>query len=93
VPGGTRVLHLNDDVQIVEILNDRDRPVADGEVGQVVVTQLCCLGQPLLRYRLGDFAAKVPGCAVVGGGWRGSPPSRVGPVTSSAHPMEGSSTA
>ncbi len=54
-------LHLNDDVQIVEILNDRDRPVADGEVGQVVVTQLCCLAQPLLRYRLGDFAAKVPG--------------------------------
>jgi phenylacetate-CoA ligase len=53
-------LHLNDDMQIVEILNDRDRPVADGEVGQVVVTQLCCLAQPLLRYRLGDLAAKVP---------------------------------
>jgi phenylacetate-CoA ligase len=55
------VLHLNDDVQIVEILNDRDRPVVDGEVGHVVVTQLCGLAQPLLRYRLGDLAAKIPG--------------------------------
>jgi phenylacetate-CoA ligase len=55
------VLHLNDDMQIVEILDDRDQPVADGEVGHVVVTQLCCVAQPLLRYRLGDYAAKVPG--------------------------------
>ncbi|MEZ0332821.1 MAG: phenylacetate--CoA ligase family protein, partial [Gemmatimonadales bacterium] len=55
------VLHLNDDMQIVEILNDLDRPAVDGEVGQVVVTQLCCLAQPLLRYRLGDLAARIPG--------------------------------
>jgi phenylacetate-CoA ligase len=54
-------LHLNDDMQIVEILDDRDRPVPDGETGQVVVTQLCCLAQPLLRYRLGDLAARIPG--------------------------------
>jgi phenylacetate-CoA ligase len=54
-------LHLNDDMQIVEILDDRDRPVADGETGQIVVTQLCCLAQPLLRYRLGDLAARIPG--------------------------------
>jgi phenylacetate-CoA ligase len=53
-------LHLNDDMQIVEILDDRDRPVPDGETGQVVVTQLCCLAQPLLRYRLGDLAARLP---------------------------------
>ena len=48
-------------MQIVEILDDRDRPVPDGEVGQVVVTQLSCLAQPLLRYRLGDLAARIPG--------------------------------
>jgi phenylacetate-CoA ligase len=54
-------LHLNDDMQIVEILDERDRPVPDGETGQVVVTQLCCLAQPLLRYRLGDLAARIPG--------------------------------
>jgi phenylacetate-CoA ligase len=54
-------LHLNDDMQIVEILDERDRPVPQGETGQVVVTQLCCLAQPLLRYRLGDLAARIPG--------------------------------
>ena len=54
-------LHLNDDMQIVEILDDGDRPVPEGETGQVVVTQLCCLAQPLLRYRLGDLAARIPG--------------------------------
>lgn len=60
-PDGRGALHLNDDMQIVEILDDRDRPVADGDTGQVVVTQLCCLAQPLLRYRLGDLAARIPG--------------------------------
>jgi phenylacetate-CoA ligase len=54
-------LHLNDDMQIIEILDDRDQPVPEGETGQVIVTQLCCLAQPLLRYRLGDLAARIPG--------------------------------
>lgn len=62
------VLHLNDDMQIVEILDDRDRPVQEGETGQVVVTQLCCLAQPLLRYRLGDLAARLPGTCGCGRG-------------------------
>jgi phenylacetate-CoA ligase len=54
-------LHLNDDMQIIEIVDDDGRPVPDGVTGQVVVTQLGCLAQPLLRYRLGDLAARVPG--------------------------------
>ena len=58
VPGA---LHLNDDMQIIEILDDRDQPVPEGETGEVIVTQLCCLAQPLLRYRLGDLAARIPG--------------------------------
>jgi phenylacetate-CoA ligase len=62
------VLHLNDDMQIVEILDDRDQPVPDGETGQVVITQLCCLAQPLLRYRLGDLAARIPGACACGRG-------------------------
>ena len=55
------ILHLNDDMQIVEILDQNDRPLPDGETGQVVVSQLCCQAQPLLRYRLGDLAARIPG--------------------------------
>ena len=61
-------LHLNDDVQILEILDDQDRPAPDGETGHVVVTQLCCLAQPLLRYRLGDLAARIPGACSCGRG-------------------------
>jgi phenylacetate-CoA ligase len=49
-------LHLNDDVQWTEILDENDRPVQPGETGQVVVTQLLCRSQPLLRYRIGDLA-------------------------------------
>ena len=61
-------LHLNDDMQIVEILDQRGDPVPDGEIGEVVVTQLCCLAQPLLRYRLGDLAARIPGACSCGRG-------------------------
>jgi phenylacetate-CoA ligase len=53
-PGG---LHLNDDVQITEFVDEQGRAVPPGEVGQVVVTQLLCLMQPLLRYRIGDLAS------------------------------------
>jgi phenylacetate-CoA ligase len=59
-PANRGVLHLNDDVQIVEILDEQDRRVPDGEVGQVVFTQLTCAAQPLIRYRLGDLAARLP---------------------------------
>ncbi len=62
------VLHLNDDMQIVEILDQDDRPVPDGETGHVVVTQLCCRAHPLLRYRLGDLAARIPGACACGRG-------------------------
>ncbi len=81
-PRNRGVLHLNDDMQIVEILNDSDRPVVDGEVGQVVVTQLCCLAQPLMRYRLGDLAARIPASCSCGRGLGGfSARSRGGLVT------------
>jgi len=53
-------LHLNDDVQILELVDDDGHPVAPGEVGQVVVTQLQCLTQPLIRYRIGDLARLRP---------------------------------
>ena len=61
-------LHLNDDTQIVEILGHDGEPVPDGEIGEVVVTQLCCVAQPLLRYRLGDLAARIPGPCACGRG-------------------------
>jgi phenylacetate-CoA ligase len=68
-------LHLNDDMQIVEILGEDHDPLPDGEIGEVVVTQLCCLAQPLLRYRLGDLAARIPGQCACGRGL-----ARISPV-------------
>ncbi|HEY4649193.1 MAG TPA: hypothetical protein VIG95_08785, partial [Gemmatimonadales bacterium] len=53
-PAQPGALHLNDDSQIIEVLDEQGHPAPPGEVGQVVVTQLLCLTQPLIRYRIGD---------------------------------------
>jgi phenylacetate-CoA ligase len=48
-------LHLCDDLAIVEVLQD-GAPVAPGESGEVVVTNLHAYASPYLRYVLGDRA-------------------------------------
>ena len=50
--------HVHPELIIVEIIGDDDRPVADGEVGEIVVTTLGVEAMPLLRFRTGDIAAK-----------------------------------
>ena len=62
------VLHLNDDVQITEILDERGQPAAVGQTGEVVVTALHTRAQPLIRYRIGDLAARLPGRCECGRG-------------------------
>lgn len=49
-------LHVSPDVSIVEILQPDGTPSLPGEVGEVVVTTLSRLYQPLIRFRLGDMA-------------------------------------
>ncbi len=49
-----RGLHLNADHVITEFLRDDGTPCAAGEDGRLVVTELVNLGQPLIRYELGD---------------------------------------
>ena len=44
----------------VEILDDHGNQVADGEMGHVVVTSLIHKAMPLIRYKLGDLAIKLP---------------------------------
>jgi phenylacetate-CoA ligase len=51
--------HLNDDVQLLEIVDERGHRVPDGKTGEVIVTPLTCLSHPLFRYRLGDLAARL----------------------------------
>lgn len=48
--------HHHPELLIVEIIGEDDKPVAEGEVGEVVITTLGVQGMPLLRFRTGDMA-------------------------------------
>ncbi len=50
-------MHLIPSVGIVEILREDGSPCMPGEVGEIVATGLMNDAMPLVRYRLGDFAA------------------------------------
>lgn len=49
-------LHLTMENLLVELLDDQGRPVAPGEEGDVVVTDLHNYGMPFIRYVTGDRA-------------------------------------
>jgi phenylacetate-CoA ligase len=49
-------LHVSPDVAVVEILRSDGSPCLPGEAGEVVVTTLAHVYQPLIRFRLGDMA-------------------------------------
>ncbi len=44
---------------IVEVLNELNEPVEEGEVGKLVVTDLNNLAMPIIRYEIGDIAKVV----------------------------------
>jgi len=54
-PTNPGALHVNDDVLIVEVVDPDGQPVEPGEPGEIVITPLTGLAQPLLRYRIGDL--------------------------------------
>lgn len=47
--------HLQPELLIVELLNENNLPVPDGEPGEVTITTLGVEGMPLLRYKTGDI--------------------------------------
>lgn len=47
--------HQQPELVIVELLNEQDQPVNDGEPGEVTITTLGVEGMPLLRYKTGDI--------------------------------------
>jgi phenylacetate-CoA ligase len=49
--------HINAERFYVEIVDDRGEPVSEGEVGEVVVTDLDNYGFPFIRYKIGDLAS------------------------------------
>ena len=44
----------------VEILDDNNNEVEDGQLGNVIVTNLNGFAMPLIRYKIGDLAIKLP---------------------------------
>lgn len=47
--------HLHPELIICEFLDDNNRPVPEGESGELVITTLGVEGMPLLRYKTGDI--------------------------------------
>jgi phenylacetate-CoA ligase len=67
--------HLHPDLAILELLDDQDRPVAPGNVGEVVLTPFGTEGMPLVRFKTGDVSMLIPEPCRCG---RRSP--RLGPI-------------
>ena len=60
--------HLRDAELLFEMVDpDSGRPVAPGELGEIVVTTLAAEAMPLLRYRTGDLGRMLPGPCPCGG--------------------------
>jgi phenylacetate-CoA ligase len=51
---------MNEENLFIEIVDDNDQPVEDGETGRVVVTAMFNKAIPMIRYELGDIASIVP---------------------------------
>lgn len=49
--------HVESDRLVVEVVDDNGRPVDNGVIGEIVVTNLLSRTMPLLRYRTGDAGA------------------------------------
>jgi phenylacetate-CoA ligase len=56
------LLHVQSEDLRVEVLDEQGQPCREGEVGQVVVTDLHNFAMPLVRYALRDWAEVGPTC-------------------------------
>lgn len=54
--------HTMAESAIVEVLDDAGAPSAPGEMGQLVITDLCNFASPIIRYRIGDIAVASAPC-------------------------------
>lgn len=60
-------LHIWKDAFLIEIINpDTLEPVADGEIGELVMTTLDRQAMPLIRYRTRDLTRILPGACACG---------------------------
>lgn len=50
--------HIPSDLIIVELLDENNQPVNDGEAGEVTITTLGVEGMPLVRFKTGDICIR-----------------------------------
>ena len=58
-------MHVFPDV-IAEIVDERGRPVADGTLGRIILTDLTNTAMPFLRYDIGDLGRSIAGACACG---------------------------
>ncbi len=54
--------HVQSETILVEVLDEKGRPCAPGEVGRIIATPLQEFSMPLIRYDFGDHAEVGPPC-------------------------------
>jgi phenylacetate-CoA ligase len=54
--------HVMAEGMIVEVVDEKGRPCAEGETGRLVITDLLNFATPLIRYEIGDWAETAPPC-------------------------------
>ena len=59
-------MHLRENCVIAEIVDADGRRVPDGECGELVITTIGMEALPLIRYKTGDLARKLPGVCPCG---------------------------
>ena len=57
---GAEGLVINADRVLIELLDERGRPVPEGDLGSIYVTDLDSYAMPLIRYAIGDLAVAAP---------------------------------
>lgn len=59
-------MHIFEESFMVEIVDDRDKPVADGNSGRIVVTHFYNKVMPFIRYDTGDLGMIIPDSCTCG---------------------------
>lgn len=54
-------LHIHEESLFVEILNEKDSPLPEGEYGRIIVTNFFSFVMPFIRYDTGDSGMILPG--------------------------------
>jgi phenylacetate-CoA ligase len=65
-----RGLHIFEPSYVIEVVDQRGEAVAPGEMGELVITDLCNRAMPLIRYRIGDMVALDESLCGCGCTWR-----------------------